>query len=76
MKQIFHPFHLWEDHKHSFYDNCSGKVKEEKLKVCIEFFSDAEKTHEFMERVLKYWKYSCEHNLTNNSMNKIAYLVC
>lgn len=74
MEQKFHPFHLWEDYKHCFYDNCSGKVKEEKLKICVDFFNNNELVYEFMERVLKEWKYSCEHNLTNNSMNKIAYL--
>ncbi len=27
-----------------------------------------------MNRVLDEWKYSCEHNLSNESLNKIAYL--
>lgn len=27
-----------------------------------------------MLEVIEKWPYSCEHNLTNNSLNKIAYL--
>lgn len=73
-ERIYHPFNLWEDHKHGFYDNCSGEVKKEKLQKVVDFFNDPNKTYEFMERVLVEWKYSVEHNLTNNSMNKIAYL--
>lgn len=31
-------------------------------------------TKKYMMRVVEEWKYSCEHNLTNESMNKIAYI--
>ena len=27
-----------------------------------------------MLAVVNKWKHSCEHNLTNNSMNKVAYI--
>ncbi len=73
MKQIFHPFHLWEDHKHKFYNNnCDNK--EQKVKSVINLFSSEELTTIYMNRVIEEWRYSCEHNLTNDSMNKIAYL--
>ena len=73
-KQIFHPYHLWEDHKHGFYDNISGGNKEEMITEVVSLFCDPTNTKKFMRRVIDEWKYSCEHNFTNPSMNKIAYL--
>lgn len=74
IKQVFHPFSVWEDHKHGFYNNISGGNKTEMTKHVIQLFCDPEKTKELMERVVKEWPFSCEHNFTNESMNKIAYL--
>ena len=72
--RIYHPWNLWEDYKAGFYDNCSGEEKKQKIDKVIEMFSSAELTEKYMRRVITEWKYSCEHNLTNSSMNKIAYL--
>lgn len=74
MERIYHPFNLWEDYKAGFYDNCSGSKKTEYKKECLELFNNLELLKEQMLRVINEWKYSCEHNLTNPSMNKIAYI--
>lgn len=74
LKRIYHDYNLWEDYKNGFYEIISGNEKEEKIKKVIELFSDKELTEEFMNRVINEWKYSCEHNLTNYSMNRIAYI--
>lgn len=74
LKRIYHPYWLWEDYKAGFYNNCSGKEKEEKIKSVIKMFNNAELTEKYMNRVINEWVYSCEHNLTNNSINKIAYI--
>ena len=73
-KRIYHPYNLWEDYKFGFYDNLSGGDKKDKVNNVLEMFNDANKTKKNMLRVIDEWKYSCEHNLTNSSMNKIAYL--
>jgi hypothetical protein len=65
---------MWEDWKHGFYDNCSGKEKEKKIEKVLEMFNSEKLTREHMERVIDEWKYSCEHNLTNEALNKIAYI--
>lgn len=44
------------------------------IQYVIEIFSDPEETRRLMQRVTLEWKYSCEHNLSNMSMNRIAYL--
>ena len=74
LQQIWHPYNLWEDYKNGFYDNVSGKNKQELISKVIELFSDKELTQEYMQRVVNEWIFSCEHNLTNYSMNRVAYL--
>lgn len=74
IKRTYHHYDKWEDYKHGFYDNISGRNKKELMNRVVELFSDSELTKVFMSRVIKEWKYSCEHNLSNLSMNRIAYL--
>lgn len=72
--RIYHHYTLWEDYRDGFYNNVSGVLKKEMINKVIELFSNPALTKDFMMRVVKEWKYSCEHNLTNESMNKIAYI--
>jgi hypothetical protein len=74
MKRIFHPYWLWEDYKAGFYDNVSGEKKKEFIVKVLEMFNDKKLTKDNMLFVVENWKYSCEHNLTNDSLNKIAYI--
>ena len=74
MKQIFHPYHLWEDHKHDFYNNCTGEIKKELLLKVVKMFSSQKKTRKYMERVVFEWANSMEHNLSNPTINQIAYI--
>lgn len=74
MERIYHPYDKWEDYKAGFYDNVSGKNKDELIKKVIELFSNPELTKVYMMKVIDEWNYSCEHNLTNYSMNRIAYI--
>lgn len=72
--RIYHPYTIWEDWKGGFYDNCSGEAKQEKINSAIRMFDSEQLTREYMMKVINEWKYSCEHNLTNNTINKIAYI--
>jgi hypothetical protein len=74
MNRVYHHYERWEDWKLGFYDNCSGAEKKEKIQKVVEMFESEELTTEYMNRVIEEWKYSCEHNLTNESINKIAYI--
>ncbi len=74
MKRIYHSWEKWEDYKAGFYNNASGKDKSKMIEKVIELFTSPELTKEFMNKAIKEWYYSCEHNLTNNGMNKIAYI--
>jgi len=74
MERIYHSYDKWEDHAHGFYDNVSGKNKPELIQAVVNLFSSDPQTRYFMKRVIDEWKYSCEHNLSNISMNRIAWL--
>ena len=73
--RIFHTYDKWECYKAGFYDTAKkGMTKEQceleyaKLLSNEELFSDA------LEHIITEWPNSCEHYLTNTSMNRIAYL--
>lgn len=73
-KRIYHPYWLWEDYKNGFYENSSGENKKIHIEKCIEMFNSEKLTVYNMNYVVDNWKYSMEHNLTNSSMNHIAYI--
>lgn len=73
--RIFHTFDKWECHKAGFYaSKKDGMTTEECEKAYAEFLSNKEKFAAALEKVTTEWKYSCEHYLTNKSMNRIAWL--
>ncbi len=74
MERIYHPYWLWEDYINGFYDNVSGEQKKICIQKCIEMFNSDELTISNMNYVVDNWKYSMEHNLSNNSLNHIAYI--
>ena len=74
VNRIYHHYKKWEDYNYNFYNNCTGKEKEDKIKKGLEMFNSEELTKKYMFLVIRDWKYSCEHNLTNSSLNKIAYI--
>ena len=74
MERIYHPYTRWEDYKAGFYDNCSGEEKSNLIQKGIEMFNSEKLTKENMLRVVNEWIFSCEHNLSNPAVNKIAYI--
>ena len=73
MKRICHPYYLWEDYNHNFYDN-HLRSEEVLRQKAIEFFNKEQLVEFFMNKVIDEWKHSCEHNLTNNELNRVMYL--
>ena len=74
MNRVYHPYWMWEDHKAGFYDNISGEQKKEMINKVVELFSDQKLTRKYIMRVIDEWVFSCQHNLSNESLNRIAYL--
>lgn len=72
MNRIYHNHELWEEVKYNMYG--ASKNKEQDIQKVINFFNTESLVIEYMEKVIEEFKYSCEHNFTNPSMNKIAWL--
>ena len=75
MKRIWHPWEKWECFRSGFFGpypkGMSKRDAEEKYK---EFFLDLPLFEETLKQVLAEWENSCEHNLTNLELNRIAWL--
>ena len=73
--RIYHTYDKWECHKAGFYKaKKEGITKEQGEKMYCDFLSNLELFESAAEKVIKEWKHSCEHYLTNRSMNRIAWI--
>lgn len=77
MNRIFHTWDKWECYPSGFYDS---KPKDKSLgvndckKMYAEFLADVPMFEAAMQSILLEWKNSCEHYLSNERMNRIAWL--
>lgn len=73
--RIFHTWDKWECYKAGFYES---SLKEKSHEECETIFKDIlsnkEKFSKALNGVITEWINSCEHYLTNKSMNRIAWL--
>lgn len=73
--RIFHTYDKWECFRAGFYKKTYKNLKKEECeRLFADFLSDNKKFSKALKGVIKDWKNSCEHYLTNESMNRIAYL--
>lgn len=73
--RIFHTYEKWECHKAGFYKSrVEGKTKEQCENEYAQFLRDLDRFERALRGVISEWKYSCQHYLTNKSMNRIAWL--
>ena len=76
MNRIYHTWDKWECYPAGFYENkAPGKMTKEEAEIFYrDFLSDIPRFESCLERVISEWKNSCEHYLTNEKMNRIAWL--
>jgi hypothetical protein len=74
MDRIYHRYENWECYKNGFFDNISGIEKTNLEKKVVEMFESSELTELNMRQVVLKWINSCEHNLSNISLNRVAWL--
>lgn len=73
--RIFHTWDKWECHKAGFYASHKDGMSANQCQLSYaEFLSNNKRFSEALESVILEWKHSCEHYLTNKSMNRIAWL--
>jgi hypothetical protein len=75
MKRIYHTWDKWECYRSNFYENSKeGMTKAECEEKYRELLSDTELFSSVLENVITEWTNSCEHYLSNEQMNRIAWL--
>lgn len=75
IKRIYHTWDKWECYPAGFYENAMpGKTKDQCEEEYREFLADLPRFKKALARVISEWNNSCEHYLTNEKMNRIAWL--
>jgi hypothetical protein len=74
MKQIYHPWHKWECFRGGLYETACNLETDVAKDAYAEFLSDDDRFMAAIRRVFVEWPVSCEHFLTNESINRIAWL--
>jgi ParB-like chromosome segregation protein Spo0J len=73
--RIFHTYHNWECHKSGFYKTTHETLGHGECESkFMELLSDELEFDIVLSNVIQEWKNSCEHYLTNKSMNRLAWL--
>jgi hypothetical protein len=76
VRRIYHTWEKWECYPAGFYENQApdGMAAGAALKAYAVFLRDTPRFERALERVINEWKNSCEHYLSNENMNRIAWL--
>ncbi len=77
MKRIFHTWDKWECYPAGFYENHpkdKAMSEDDCRKSYAEFLRDIPMFEAAMQSIILHWKHSCEHYLSNERMNRIAWL--
>ena len=73
--RIFHTYDKWECHKAGFYKSTKDGWSHEQSEIEFKrILSDQDLFSEILNKLIIDWKFSCDHYLTNTSMNRIAWL--
>lgn len=76
MERIYHRWENWECYPAGFFEEHppKGMSKEDCENTYRDFLSDINDFKRTMYKLIHKWKNSCEHNLTNERMNRIAWM--
>lgn len=76
MERIYHTWDKWECYPAGFFEVRAPKEysDDDCVKLYRELLEDIPEFKRVMERIIIEWPNSCEHNLTNDRMNRIAWM--
>jgi len=76
MERVFHTWDKWESYHYGFFNPNppEGVSKQQAEQLYFELLSDTKEFGRVLECVLKEWPNSVEHNLTNKTLNRIAWM--
>lgn len=73
MERIFHHYNKWEDYHAGMYDECK-EGREERVKQAAEILGTPQICREAMQMVIAQWEKATEYNLSNEQINRKAWL--
>lgn len=74
MNRIYHTWDKWECYPAGFYETGIDGLSKEEAEAKYANFLSSDDFRKALDRVLAEWKNSCEHYLSNENMNRIAWL--
>ncbi len=76
LARVYHPWTSWECFRSGFYNTVPpvGMTSEQAKEKYRDFLRDLKQFESGILRVFDEWPNSCEHFLTNHSMNRIAWI--
>jgi hypothetical protein len=76
MNRIYHTWDKWECYHAGFYESraTADLTGEQCEEIYTGLLRDLPQFWGALQRVITEWKFSCEHYLTNENMNRIAWL--
>lgn len=76
MNRIYHTWDKWECYRAGFFEVNApkGMTDDECFEQYKTLLQDIEEFKRILRLIIHEWKYSCEHNLTNERMNRIAWM--
>lgn len=74
--RILHTWDKWECYRAGFHAERppKGMTQEDGEKAYRDFLADIARFESTLQQVTSEWKFSCEHYLTNDRMNRVAWL--
>ena len=73
--RVYHTWDKWECFKAGFYaERPKGMTQDEGEEQYRAFLADSDRFSTALNEVTQKWTFSCEHYLTNDRMNRIAWL--
>lgn len=72
--QIFHHYKKWEDYQNGMWRRITGEERDLFLEKVVKFMRDIDLYGSWMLGVIDQWPITCEHNLTDNQINKKAWI--
>lgn len=75
IKRVWHPWTSWECYPAGMHESAAaGMTTEQAMEAYRAFLADISRFQAAMVRVGNEWPYSAEHNLTNEGINRVAWL--
>ena len=76
MERVYHTWDKWECYPAGFYEDKApdGMAAREALEAYRDFLRDTPRFADALDHVIVEWRHSCEHYLSNENMNRIAWL--